>query len=50
LSILAAVPLLGEPLEAVTLGFALAVIITVFLGKRYAAPARISNIETKEAA
>jgi drug/metabolite transporter (DMT)-like permease len=48
LSILAAVPLLGEPLEAVTLGFALAVIITVFLGKRYAAPARISNSETKE--
>jgi drug/metabolite transporter (DMT)-like permease len=48
LSILAAVPLLGEPLEAVTLGFALAVIITVFLGKRYATPTRISNIETKE--
>jgi drug/metabolite transporter (DMT)-like permease len=48
LSILAAVPLLGEPLEGVTLGFALAVIITVFLGKRYAAPTRISNSETKE--
>ena len=29
LSILAAVPLLGEPLERVTLGFALAVVATV---------------------
>jgi drug/metabolite transporter (DMT)-like permease len=34
LSILAAVPLLGESLEVVTLGFALAVVATVFLGKR----------------
>lgn len=40
LSILAAVPLLGEPLELITLGFALAVMATVFLGKRLsAAPA-----------
>jgi len=37
-SILAAVPLLGEPLEVVTLGFALAVVAVVFLGKRLAAP------------
>jgi drug/metabolite transporter (DMT)-like permease len=36
-SILAAVPLLGEPLEVVTLGFALAVVAVVFLGKRLAA-------------
>jgi drug/metabolite transporter (DMT)-like permease len=36
LSILAAVPLLGEPLEVVTLGFALAVVATVFVGKRFA--------------
>jgi hypothetical protein len=36
LSILAAVPLLGEPLETVTLGFALAVVATVFIGKRFA--------------
>ncbi len=36
LSILAAVPLLGESLEAVTLGFALAVVATVFIGKRFA--------------
>lgn len=35
-SILAAVPLLGEPLEVVTLGFALAVVATVFAGKRLA--------------
>jgi len=39
LSILAAVPLLGEPLEVVTLGFALAVVATVFIGKRFAMPA-----------
>ena len=34
LSILAAVPLLGEPLELLTLGFALAVVASVFIGKR----------------
>ena len=34
LSMLAAVPLLGERLDAMTLGFALAVVATVFLGKR----------------
>ncbi len=43
-SILAAVPLLGESLSMVTVGFALAVGTTVFVGKRYAtspaAPAR----------
>lgn len=38
ISILAAVPLLGEPLDMMTLGFALAVVTTVFVGKRYAAP------------
>ncbi len=35
LSILAAVPLLGEPLELMTVGFALAVVTTVFVGKRF---------------
>lgn len=35
-SILAAVPLLGESLDTITLGFALAVATTVFVGKRYA--------------
>jgi drug/metabolite transporter (DMT)-like permease len=42
ISMLFAVPLLGERLDALTLGFALAVIATVFLGKRMpvrAAPA-----------
>jgi len=34
LSLLAAVPLLGEPLEPLTVAFALAVIATVFVGKR----------------
>lgn len=38
LSILAAVPLLGEPLDAVTLGFAAAVVATVVLGKRLSQP------------
>ena len=37
ISILAAVPLLGEPLETMTLGFTLAVVATVFAGKRFAA-------------
>lgn len=37
-SILAAVPLLGEPLDMVTLGFALAVVATVFVGKRFSVP------------
>jgi drug/metabolite transporter (DMT)-like permease len=35
-SILAAVPLLGEALEPMTLGFALGVVAVVFLGKRFA--------------
>lgn len=34
LALLAAVPLLGEPLDAATVAFSLAVIATVFLGKR----------------
>jgi drug/metabolite transporter (DMT)-like permease len=37
LSIMAAVPLLGEPIDAVTLGFAAAVVATVVAGKRMAA-------------
>jgi len=40
ISILAAVPLLGESLDATTLGFALLVVLTVFMGRRMAsAPA-----------
>ena len=34
LSLLFAVPLLGEPLDAVTVVFALAVVATVFVGRR----------------
>ena len=37
-SIVAAVPLLGESLDLTTLGFALAVVATVFMGRRMAAP------------
>jgi len=37
-SILAAVPLLGEPLDVVTLGFAAAVVATVVAGKQLAQP------------
>lgn len=40
LSILAAVPLLGEPLDVVTLGFALAVVATVLIGKKLSQGAR----------
>jgi drug/metabolite transporter (DMT)-like permease len=39
LSILVAVPLLGESLEVMTLGFALAVVAVVFVGKRLSMPA-----------
>jgi drug/metabolite transporter (DMT)-like permease len=38
-SILVAVPLLGESLEVMTLGFALAVVAVVFAGKRLSMPA-----------
>jgi hypothetical protein len=34
------VPLLGESLDAMTLGFALAVVATVFMGRRMALPKR----------
>ena len=37
LSMALAVPLLGEPLDAVTLAFAVAVMATVFLSRRLAA-------------
>jgi drug/metabolite transporter (DMT)-like permease len=40
ISIVAAVPLLGESLDAMTVGFALAVVTTVFMGRRMAAPAK----------
>jgi drug/metabolite transporter (DMT)-like permease len=39
ISILAAVPLLGESLDTMTLGFALLVVLTVFMGRRMARPA-----------
>ena len=47
-SILASIPLLGEPLDAVTLGFAAAVVATVVAGKRLSQPAasRISDTTT----
>jgi drug/metabolite transporter (DMT)-like permease len=42
ISLMAAVPLLGEPLEAMTLGFALAVVTTVFVGKRLSMPPAVA--------
>jgi drug/metabolite transporter (DMT)-like permease len=36
ITILAAIPLLGESLDAMTLGFALLVVFTVFAGRRMA--------------
>lgn len=45
LSILAAVPLLGETLDGVTLGFAAAVVATVLIGKQFSRPpAAIASI------
>ncbi|MEZ5644815.1 MAG: DMT family transporter [Burkholderiaceae bacterium] len=44
-SILAAVPLLGESLDAITLVFALAVVATVFMGRRLAAPTAPSPVK-----
>ena len=45
LSMLFAIPLLGEKLDTVTVGFGLAVIATVFIGKKMPVgnPARISK-------
>jgi drug/metabolite transporter (DMT)-like permease len=48
LSILAAVPLLGEPLELITLGFALTVMATVFLSRRLSSPAPAFNPAPKD--
>jgi drug/metabolite transporter (DMT)-like permease len=42
ISIVAAVPLLGESLDAMTVGFALAVVATVFMGRRMATPAKLA--------
>jgi len=47
LTILAAVPLLGEPIDVVTLGFAGAVVATVVAGKKLSqprAPTRLANV------
>jgi drug/metabolite transporter (DMT)-like permease len=46
LSLLFAVPLLGEKIDAMTLGFGLAVIATVFLGKKM--PVGIAKFEEKK--
>jgi drug/metabolite transporter (DMT)-like permease len=48
LSILAAVPLLGESLEIMTLGFALAVMATVFVSKRLSTPAPTFIVSSKD--
>ena len=42
ISILAAIPLLGESLDAMALGFALLVVLTVFMGRRMASPSTSS--------
>jgi drug/metabolite transporter (DMT)-like permease len=44
LSILAAVPLLGEPIEIVTLGFAAAVVATVVAGRKLSQPSTRNGI------
>lgn len=35
---MASIPILGEPLDVVTLGFAMAVVATVVIGKRLSQP------------
>jgi len=45
-SILAALPLLGEAIDPMTLGFALCVVAVVFVGKRLASPAQPSASAT----
>lgn len=49
-SILAAVPLLGESLDMVTVGFALAVVATVFAGKRLSQPHTTKPVQRMEKA
>jgi drug/metabolite transporter (DMT)-like permease len=39
-AMLFSIPLLGERLDALTLGFGAAVVVTVYLGKRLSAPPR----------
>lgn len=46
LSIMMAMPLLGEPLDGLTLGFALAVAVTVFVGKKM--PVQAATIDRKD--
>jgi drug/metabolite transporter (DMT)-like permease len=41
ITMLAAVPLLGESLDAMTLGFAAAVVATVFMGRRMTTPKEV---------
>ena len=48
LSLLFAVPVLGERLDAVTVAFALAVIATVFVGKRMPAQSHVARPEREE--
>jgi drug/metabolite transporter (DMT)-like permease len=45
ISILAALPLLGESLDLITLGFALAVVATVFMGRHMAQPASTTPVK-----
>ena len=49
LSILASIPLLGEPLDVVTLGFAIAVVCTVMLGKRLSQPQPAQAVSSRTA-
>ena len=49
LSMLLAVPLLGERLDAMTVGFGLAVIATVFIGKKMSVEVRPAAILPRDA-
>jgi drug/metabolite transporter (DMT)-like permease len=48
ISIMAAALILGESIDGLTLGFAIAVAVTVFMGKRFSSPAQIAAPDTPD--
>jgi drug/metabolite transporter (DMT)-like permease len=48
ISIMAAALILGETIDQVTLGFALGVVATVFIGKRFSSPPQVAARDTRD--
>lgn len=46
ISIMAAALILGENIDGVTVGFAIAVAVTVFIGKRFSSPSQVSPLDS----